>query len=144
MDEAIKLDIGSSSELFILGRFSYVAEFKTSDHDESPREEDIEICVRLFKDVNKIRNLFNHRGICSESEDEEDEKDNFKVLFATQNQTESTQQREVRIVFQLETLDSNEIQQGKPYWVSEPPALEAGCHIPVTTIEFNTDLDDPF
>ena len=57
MDEAIKLDIGSSSEQFILGGFPYAAEFKVSDHDGSPREEDIEICVRLFKDIKEIKRI---------------------------------------------------------------------------------------
>jgi len=70
VDEAIKIDIGSSSEQFILGGFPYAAEFKVNNHDGTPREEDIEICVRLFKDVNKIRNLFNRRGIWSMDEDE--------------------------------------------------------------------------
>ena len=31
----------------------------------------------------------------------------------------------------------------KSPWVSDLPALEAGCHIPVTTIESNTDLEEP-
>jgi len=70
VDEAIKLDFGSSSEHFIVGGFPYVAEFNVKNHDESPREDDIEICVRLFKDVNEIRNLFNQRGIWSMDEDE--------------------------------------------------------------------------
>eukprot|EP00092_Neocalanus_flemingeri_P108736 GFUD01139655.1.p1 GENE.GFUD01139655.1~~GFUD01139655.1.p1 ORF type:complete len:1716 (-),score=430.19 GFUD01139655.1:66-5213(-) len=70
VDEAIKLDIGSSSQQFILGGFPYSAEFKVNDHDGSPREDDIEVCVRLFKDANEIRNLFNRRGIWSMDEDE--------------------------------------------------------------------------
>jgi len=70
VNEAIKLDIGSSSEQFILGGFPYVAEFGVKNHDDSPREDDIEVCVRLFKDVNEIRNLFNRRGIWSMDEDE--------------------------------------------------------------------------
>jgi len=70
VDEAIKLDVGSSSEQFIVGGFPYVAEFNVKNHDDSPREDDIEICVRLFKDVNEIRNLFNRRGIWSMDEDE--------------------------------------------------------------------------
>eukprot|EP00090_Calanus_glacialis_P012233 TRINITY_DN20713_c0_g1_i4.p1 TRINITY_DN20713_c0_g1~~TRINITY_DN20713_c0_g1_i4.p1 ORF type:complete len:1703 (-),score=467.37 TRINITY_DN20713_c0_g1_i4:343-5451(-) len=70
VDEAIKLDIGSSSQQFILGGFPYVAEFSVNNHDDSPREDDIEVCVRLFKDANEIRNLFNRRGIWSMDEDE--------------------------------------------------------------------------
>ena len=70
VNEAIKLDIGSSSEQFILGGFPYVAEFGVKNHDDSPREDDIEVCVRLFKDVKEIRNLFNFRSIWSMDEDE--------------------------------------------------------------------------
>merc|ERR1712106_216596 len=70
VDEAIKLDIGSSSQQFILGGFPYVAEFSVKNHDDTPREDDIELCVRLFKDANEIRNLFNRRGIWSMDEDE--------------------------------------------------------------------------
>merc|ERR1719233_8880 len=70
VNEAIKLDIGSSSEQFILGGFPYVAEFSVKNHDDFPREDDIEVCVRLFKDVNEIRNMFNRRGIWSMDEDE--------------------------------------------------------------------------
>ena len=58
VDEAIKLDIGSSSQQFILGGFPYVAEFSVNNHDDSPREDDIEVCVRLFRDIDEIMEPF--------------------------------------------------------------------------------------
>jgi alpha-2-macroglobulin len=70
VDEAINLEIGSSSRQFILGGFPYVGEFDVTDHDGTPIEEDIEVCVRLFKDSSEIRNKFRNRNIYSMEEDE--------------------------------------------------------------------------
>ena len=115
-------------------------EEETQDESSAPSKEELIKTKLETKDMDpydKIRK--NYEAYSSEDEDEEDEKDNFKVL-ATQNQTESTQQKEVKILFHLEALDSNEIERGKPLWVSDPPVLEADCNMPVMTIELQDQV----
>ena len=70
VNEAIKLDIGSSSQQFIISGFPYVGEFNIKNHDGTPREDDIEVCVRLYKDLDEIRNFLHRENIWSMDEDE--------------------------------------------------------------------------
>ena len=69
-DEAIRLKFGSSSGQFTVGGFPYVGELDVSRHDGSPREDDIEICVQLFKDADEVKKYFKSHNIYSMKEDE--------------------------------------------------------------------------
>ena len=70
-DKALLLEIGSSSREYILGGFPYTGEFVVKGHNNQPRVgEDIEVCVRLYKDIQKIRDDFNRNGIWSMDEDD--------------------------------------------------------------------------
>ena len=89
-DKAIKLEVKDGSDNFMVGGFPYTGEFSVTNHDGSPRDEEIEVCTALyrvslyfcplsrcflklfffFQDVNKVRNIFNGRGIWSMDEEE--------------------------------------------------------------------------
>jgi len=71
VDKALLLDIGTSSNQFILGGFPYTGQFRVTGHDKSPRvSEELEVCVHLYRDIAEVRNLFNRRGIWSMTEEE--------------------------------------------------------------------------
>ena len=69
-DKAIKLEVKEGSEKFTVGGFPYTGQFSVMDHDGSPREEEISVCVALYRDVQTIRQIFNRRGIWSMDEEE--------------------------------------------------------------------------
>ena len=51
--KALKLEVKKGSNEFIVGGFPYTGEFSVTDHAGGPIEEDIEVCVSLYK-VSKI------------------------------------------------------------------------------------------
>ena len=69
-DRAFKIEVKEGSGQFIVGGFPYTGEFSVKNHDGSPREEPLEVCVAFYKDVQKIRDIFNKRGIWGMDEEE--------------------------------------------------------------------------
>jgi len=70
MNRRVNLQMKDSSREFIVGGFPYTGQFSVTDHSDKPVIEDIEICVALYRDVQKIRDIFNKRGIWSMDEEE--------------------------------------------------------------------------
>ena len=69
-DQPFKIKTKEGSQQFIVGGFPYTGEFEILEHDDTPREEKIEVCVAFYKDVQKIRDIFNRRGIWNMDEEE--------------------------------------------------------------------------
>ena len=67
-DKPFKLEVKEGSDQFITGGFPYTGEFTVSNHDGSPREEKVEVCVGFYKNLRPIRDEFNRRGIWSMDE----------------------------------------------------------------------------
>lgn len=67
-DKPFKLEVKEGSERFITGGFPYTGEFTVSNHNGSSREEEVEVCVGLYRDIRPIRDEFNRRGIWSMDE----------------------------------------------------------------------------
>jgi hypothetical protein len=70
-NKEILIEAGSSSRDHILGGFPYTGELVVKNHDQSPVvNEEVEVCMRLYKDVREIRNKLNRRGIYGMDEEE--------------------------------------------------------------------------
>ena len=67
-DKPFKLEVKEGSDHFITGGFPYTGEFTVNNHDGSPREEKVEVCVGFYKNIRPIRDEFNRRGIWSMDE----------------------------------------------------------------------------
>ncbi len=67
-DKPFKLEVKEGPDQFITGGFPYYGEFTVSNHDGSPREENVEVCVSFYKDIRPVRDEFNRRGIWSMDE----------------------------------------------------------------------------
>jgi hypothetical protein len=59
ISQAFKIDFWDTSDQFIVGGFPYTGEVRATNHDGSARaNEPLAICVRLFRDVEPVRNSF--------------------------------------------------------------------------------------
>ena len=67
-DKPFKLEVKEGSDRFITGGFPFTGEFSVKNHDDSPREEEVEVCVGMYRDIRPIRDDFNRRGIWSMDE----------------------------------------------------------------------------
>lgn len=67
-DKPFKLEVKEGSDQFITGGFPYTGEFTVKNHDDSPRKEEVEVCVGFYRDIRPIRDEFNKRGIWSMDE----------------------------------------------------------------------------
>ena len=71
VDQDLLLDIGTTSNQFILGGFPYTGQFRVTYHHKSPRVSgELEVCVNLYRDIAEVRILFNRRGVWSMTEGE--------------------------------------------------------------------------
>ena len=48
-DKAIKLEVKDGSDNFMVGGFPYTGEFSVTNHDGSPRDEEIEVCTAFYR-----------------------------------------------------------------------------------------------
>ena len=48
-DKAIKLEVKDGSENFLVGGFPYTGELSVTNHDGSPKDEEIEVCVAMYR-----------------------------------------------------------------------------------------------
>jgi len=69
VSQLMKIEFGSSSDQHFLGGLPYTGEIKSLNHDGSPRANELlQVCVRLFKDIQKLKNLFGNSWSMNEDD----------------------------------------------------------------------------
>ena len=109
VEEAVKLDWGSSSDQHILGGFPYTGELRVTEQTGAAAEEEIRICIRLFRDTQEIKNMFNRKGVWQMTEDEivEAGKMMAAVHYSSQCHTEVSTKGLIRFFVPLDRLPSD-------------------------------------